>query len=213
MTTLFNAFLPEVLPYVPDCPAIIAINAIRSAAIEFCERSLAWQEDLEAEDSLADTGEYVLTVPEETSLAMIMAAWYDRRLMIPKSTEELARLYRTTDWRTIVGMPFYYMRSSSSTMRMIPAPSSSETGVIGVRAALAPTRDASGIDTEIYEDYLEAIAMGARARLHAMPGQPFYDMALAMVCRRAFMAGIGEAKIRANKGLSRASVRVEFQTF
>lgn len=212
-TTAFSEFLPEVMLYVPDCPQIVIINAIRNAAIEFCERSHIWQEDLSGIDVVADQGTYTVTLPVGSTLVGISTVWFDGRLLIPCGADQLTRLYRLTDWRDLKGAPAYYTRLLSSEIRLVPAPPNSEVGVLGIRAVLAPTRAAAGIETEIYDDYLEAIAAGARARLHGMVGQPFYDPNLAMMCRRDFLNGVGEAKIKANRGLTRAAGVVEFQNF
>ena len=44
-TTAFTAWLPEVLPNVPTCPDVLAVNAIRNACIEFCSETNWWQGD------------------------------------------------------------------------------------------------------------------------------------------------------------------------
>lgn len=212
-TTLFTAFLPEVAPFVADCPQVILVNAIRNAAIEFCERTLIWQSNIGAMDLVAGTGEYTISVPTDTTLVEIMSAWYNNRLLIPKDQDGLTRIFRLDDWRSVEGAPRYFTRTSSSIMQLVPRPTENETDVVGVRAALAPTRIATGVDSEVYEDYLMVIAVGARAYLHGMHGQTFYDPGMAMELRRQFMAGIGHARIKVNKGQTRSAPRIEFQYF
>lgn len=212
-TTLFTAFLPEVAPFVADCPQVILVNAIRNAAIEFCERTLIWQTNIGAMDLAAGTGEYTIAVPADTQLVGILNAWYNNTLLIPKDQDGLARIFRLEDWRSATGGPRYFIRTSSSVMQVVPTPTVSETDVVGIRAALAPTRTATGVDSEIYEDYLIAIATGAKAYLYGMHGQTFYDPTLAMQLRQEFMVAIGAARIKVNKGQTRAAPRIEFQYF
>jgi hypothetical protein len=212
-TTLFTAFLPEVAPFVMDCPQVIVINAIRNAAIEFCERTLIWQANIAAMDLAAGTAEYTVATPADTQLVEIMACYYNQVLLVPKDQDGLVRIFRLGDWRSVEGPPRYFTRPSSSVLQVVPTPVDAETGAVGVRAALAPTRTATGIDSEVYDDYLMAIAAGARAYLHSMTGQTFYDPNLSMQLRREFMAAIGHAKIKVNKGQTRSAPRIEFQHF
>lgn len=212
-TTLFTAFLPEVMPFVADCPRVIVENAIRHTTIEFCERTLIWQANIAAMDLAAGTGEYTIAVPTDTTLVEIMGAWYNNVLLIPKDQDGLTRIFRLDDWRTVSGAPRYFTRTSSAVMQLVPTPATAETDVVGIRAALAPTRTATGVDSEIYDDFLMVIAAGARAYLHGMHGQTFYDPAMALQLRREFMVGVANAKIKVNKGQTRSAPRIEFQYF
>lgn len=212
-TTSYLAFLPEVIPYVHDCPQIAAVSAIRSAAIEFCERSSYWQVSLAPIDAVISTGEYTPVVPAGARIADLLHVWYNTILLVPKSNEELTKLYRGIDWRTLVGQPSFYCSDLSGVVRVVPAPSVSYTGAIVVRASLAPTRASVDIETNIYEKQAEVIAMGARARLLGMSGQPAYDPMQAQAQRSAFLAGCNNARIRANKAASRSSVAIEIPRY
>lgn len=212
-TTEFAAFLPEVLPYVHDCPQVVAVNAIRNAAIEFCEKSHYWQVNIEPMNMVAGENTYEVPVPDDTVLIDVKGGWYNGRLVIPKSPEELSRLYRNADWRTVIGGPTYITRITGSEVIVVPNPDRTEEKALALRAIIAPSRAATTITTDVYEQFLEAIAMGAKARLYETPGQPYYDIQLAAMCKRLFMVAIGEAKIKANKGYSRASVAIEFPGF
>lgn len=212
-TTLFSAFLPEVLPYVHDCPQIAATNAIRNAAIEFCERSGYWQADLAPVDALALTGTYVLVAPTGTRVVDCISVWFNNILVVPKSAEELTKLYRGIDWRSLAGQPSFVMSDHSGAIRLVPAPAIAVVGAINVRASIAPTRATTGMDSDVYEKQLEVIASGARARLLNMSGQPAYDPVQATAQRTAFLAGCNNARIRANKASTRASVQVEIPRY
>ena len=212
-TTLFSAFLPEVLPFVHDCPQIAATNAIRNAAIEFCDRTGYWQADLTPMDAVASTGSYTVVTPTSTRIVDEIGVWFNTILLAPKSSEELNKLYRGIDWRSLVGQPSFFMSDHSGTVRLVPAPAVDKPGAITIRASLAPTRAATGIDTIIYEKQVEVIARGARARLLSMSGQPAFDPIQATAQRTAFLSGCNDARIRANKASTRASVAVEFPRF
>lgn len=212
-TTLFSAFNSEVLPYVHDCPQFAATQAVKNAAIEFCDRTGYWQADLASIDAVASTGAYTPVVPTDTRITDVIECWFNNLLMVPKSVEELTRLYRGIDWRNLVGQPAFITTDLNSLIRIVPAPAVAAVGAINMRVSLAPTRTATGIDSGIYEKQLEVISRGARARLLNMAGQPFYDPTQGQAQRTAFLSGCNDARIRANKASSRASVAIEFPRF
>ncbi|MFZ6731983.1 hypothetical protein ACO0LG_08700 [Undibacterium sp. Ji42W] len=210
-TTPFTSFLNEVLPYVHDCPQFVAVNAIRNAAIEFCDRSGYWQLDVPDVAEVDGQATYQVTVPAGTRVVDIHTAWFNEILIIPHSIEELNRLFRGVHWRNLVGQPKFLYSSPDGFVHLVPAPTVS--GVVRVRVTLAPTRTSTGIDSDIYEKQAEVIAHGARARLLGTAGQPFYDPVQSVSQRTAFLSGCNDAKIRANKATSRASVQVEIPRF
>jgi hypothetical protein len=57
------------------------------------------------------------------------------------------------------------------------------------------------------------IANGAKAILYNTPGQPYFDKTSAKECQMYFRAGIANARILIDKGLTRSSTRAEFQRF
>lgn len=212
-TTPFSAFLPQVLPFVSDCPQIVALDAIKHASIEFCEKTYYWQYDSLSMSSVADPSIYIVTLPPDTMLVDVFEVFFNGRPLVPKSADELANIYRFTDWRSESGEPVYFTFNMPGVLQVVPSSQSNTTSALSLRAVLAPTRTATSIDTLVYQHQLDVIAKGARARLHAMVGQPFYDNAASALERKEFLTGIGEAKIKANKGLSRASGRVGYNFF
>jgi hypothetical protein len=211
-TVSFEAFLPEVVQFVPDVPELVATNAIKHACIEFCERTRYWQEDIDPEIVAAGVASYQVDVPTGTKLVDVVEAWYNDVLLIPKSTEEITRIYRFTDWRTVQADPTYITRMIPTELVLVPMPVKSG-GALKIRAALAPTRASSTIDSSVYEEFLEYIAYGARARLYNSPKQPYFDKPSAMEFEKKFRASISEVRARVNKGLSRSAVQVEYARF
>lgn len=208
---LYSVFMPEVLPYVHDCPQFVAVNAIRNAAIEFCERSHYWQVDTLPINLLVGTGTYAVPLPTETALVEVNQAWIKGQLLIPQSAEVLTRIYRGVDWRTASGGPAYITALDSETVQVVPMPINA--AVLNIRASIAPTRASTSIVSFIYERQLDVIAAGARARLYSMAGQPFFDPQSAELYRHKFLSGVNDARIKANRSISRSPVSVEFQRF
>lgn len=211
-TVPYSKFLPEVLQYVPGVADFVAENAIKHACIEFCERTRFWQEDLDGQMTLANTAAYEIDTPTGTKFIDIVEGWYNDVLLIPKSTEELTRIYRYTDWRTIQSDPQYVTRIIPTEVILVPMPVKTG-GNLKIRAALAPTRDSTLVYDQLYEQYLEYIAYGARARLYNSPKQPYFDKTSAGEFEVRFRAAMSEVRAKVNKGLSRASVQVEYARF
>ncbi len=209
----YEEFLPEVMQYVPDVPELVATNAIRNACIEFCERSRYLQLDLDPIPVVAFQSAYPVPTPVDTKFVLPEVAYYDEVLLIPKSSDELANIYRQTDWRQAQGAPAYITRLIAPVIAVVPTPVFSSDDSLNLRVSIAPTRDSSEIDSEIYEQFLEVISYGARARLYNTPKQPYFDKAAGEQYFQMFRHGINEARMRVTKGLSRDSVKAEFQRF
>ena len=213
MSVSYEAFLPEVMQYCPDVPEIIALNAIKQSCIEFCEKTRYWQIDQDPMTSISGVSKYEIDVPSGTKFVDVIEAWYDRKLLIPKSAEELSKIFRFTDWRSMTGSPAYITRMIPTEIEVIPAPQTQMVDAITMRIAIAPTRASTTVDDDLYESYFEYISYGARARLYGTPKQPYFDKASAMEYERRFRAAITEVRTRVNKGLSRASGTVEYARF
>lgn len=211
-TVDYEQFLSQVTQYVPDVSEFVAIDAIRNSAIEFCTKSLYWQLTLDPITVVENQANYVLETPVDTKIIQIVSAYFGENLLVPQSPDRLADIYRMGDWQTMTGSPQYITQIIKPEVVLVPTPVNS-TGDLSIRVALAPTRDSQEIDSEIYEEWAETIAMGARARLYAQPKQPYYDKQAAVDATKLFRYDINRARIAVNKGLTRTSPHVEYQRF
>lgn len=212
-TVSFDDFLPEVMQFLPDVPEHIAKNAIRNAAIEFCEKTRYWQIDIDPISVVAKKNNYVIETPSGTKYVGMVNAYFDTNLMIPKGPDELARIYRMGDWQQVEGTPQYVTQIIKPEVILVPTPYADKADCFHVRVSIAPTRDSDEITQDIYENYLMVIANGAKAILYNTPGQPYFDRTAAKECMMYFRAGIANTKIAIDKGLTRSSTRAEFQRF
>ena len=210
--TAYDLFLPEVMQFVRDVPEVVALNAIRNSCVEFCQETRYIQEFLDSQSGIANIGLYDLAANGGTYLiADVIEAWYGDQFLVPRAIEQLTQIYRTTDWNTLGGNPYYYYRPSSQELRLVPYPNVTAANKIRVLAALKPTRASTAIRSEIYERFLEEIAFGARARLYNTPNQPYFDPKSAMEYLKRFNDVMADVRTQVNKGLTRASVQIEFQ--
>lgn len=208
VTVTYDTFFPEVLPYVRDCPEFVALNAIRNACMEFCDKTLLWRELLDDITIVPNQAEYDLDiVTTGAGLASVITAQIGKTVLIPSATEQLNALFGG-DWRTLGGPVNYIMHDDHETIRLVMVPSTTYNDPLSIMCALRPLKSSIKVGKVIYERYAEVIGFGARARLHDTPGQPYYDETAAKKFRTWFESGYGEAKIAANRALGRTNLVV-----
>lgn len=210
-TTLFTAWYDRVLTELAGVVQAFALLHIRDAAIEFCERSCIWIVDHAPIASVLSQGAYDYAPAAGTKVVKAMRAWYDKKPLEPQSEAQLSSLY--SYWPGEEGQPTYFLSEQSDKLILVPKPAAALADAIRAKVALKPARDATGIETWIYEDYRDVIAAGAIARMKRMPGKPFTDLVGAAGNESIFETGVGKAKERAMKSLGRARTRVPAQFY
>lgn len=209
-TTNWESYLPEVNPEVPACPHPIMVNAVRNAAIEFCEKTLIWREDLDAITILTDKRGYDLDPPTDTVIVVPIYVAVDGEIIRPASVDQLDDV---SLYQRVLKTSRTYDMISASRLQLGWEPDADLTSGLEVRAALRPSSSADGADTTIYEEWHEDIAAGAKARLMMMPNKNWTNPQLAMYYQNMFDAGIGEAKAVIGKGRTRVSQQVQMRPF
>jgi hypothetical protein len=205
---LWDDFLPEVLPFVQNCPELTASNAVKNACIEFCERSLWWLFEHDPIVTTALGSRYALVPPDGTLCARVMDAWHNDTSLSPRSDDQLRSLFGP-DWRNATGSPRYITHITPDIVMVVPTPQEDAAdGTLSLIIALRPTRESAGVDSIIYDRWLETVAAGARARLYDVAGQPFSDPTAAIKSRLAFNRGIAEAARDRARSMGRGISRV-----
>lgn len=208
MTTVsFEVYLPRVLPDVIGCPEPTALQAIRDAAIEFCEKSQAIQLDL-AIDAAAGVNEYDLGLSAGVRCASIMRAFYKDTPLKPAPADMAidADLYRDPPSGGS-STPSTYLQKEAAKVSFLPTPSDTLANAFTMRVAVQPDRDATAFDAALYQDYAETIAHGAKARLMASPHKAWTNLTTAPAERAFFLAGINLAKLRTARARTRGQLR------
>lgn len=209
--TLYSAMVTEVAPDVSECPGFVIEAALRTMAIEFCQRSLCWRYEHPAQTAAAGIGDYEFQVPADSVVAKLMSIWHNGVLLTPKSHDDLAGMY--SDWLTEEGTPCYVTQFNEREFRPVPIPDVTLGNAFSLIVALKPTRTSTGIDTTIYEEHLDTLACGAKARLMEVPGKPWTNVMLSQYHRGKFEAGVLSAMNRVATGYGRASLRVKPRSF
>ena len=184
------------MPYVPFCPDSLVEQNLRSATIEFCERSKAYILDMDAFNTISGVYEYDFDIPTGTEVHQVLNMTYDGRDMDPISPRSLEVNY--PDWRDRTGRPHVYLQKTPTTFWVVPVPSGSFPLIASV--ALKPSRTSNNIDTTISNQYRDAIIYGTLYRILRMPSREWTDVNAAREYLAQFNLEITQAELRARGG-------------
>ena len=176
MAINYESLLPEIIPMVDGCPDTLIENTIRASAIEFCERSGVYQQELDPISTVANIYEYDLEAPSQTSVHKVLWVTFEGKDIEPISTGLLEQ--RKPKWRDTdhYGEPEYYVQQSSSSIWLVPVPNVTTASSTVIRAQLKPTHTSTACDEQIMDEYRDAIINGTLFRLLRMPGRDWSDM-------------------------------------
>lgn len=210
-----STFLPFVLPYVYGCSDPMAEQAILSACIEFCERSLLVQ-NVSYETTVVGQADYDVEEPPQLQLAEVLAVFYLRDRLKACSLEMVtdAVAVRGENFATVEIAPgtpreWFVRDPVQALVSVYPPPDTAVAGGLTVRAAHKPLRTATSVPDVLFNEYATSIAAGAIAHLVSMPAQPFTAPAVAGPHRAMFLAAAASAAIKARTGTAAASSRVK----
>jgi len=194
----FESLVKEILPYVPGCPDSLVENYIRSATIEFAERSKAYVFDLEPITTISGVYEYEFDQPSGTEVHQILWMTYNGDDLDPISPRSLELNY--SDWRTKTSLPQVYLQKTPSSFWVIPVPGTSLVNGIQLAVALKPTRTTSNVDTTFSNSYRDGIVYGTLYRLLRIPAKDWTDPQAAADYLTLFNQEIVQAELKARGG-------------
>lgn len=144
-------FFPDVLPGVaPGTPEPTVVHQLRRAAQEFCTRTRAWRALLDPITTEEGATVYDIPLPEQTALVRLEGG-------------DLQGYGPISLWRPGRGSGQYLMTPDARTVSFREAAHAGMALVLD--ATLKPSDAAMGIDEAVFDQYSEAIARGALARL------------------------------------------------
>jgi hypothetical protein len=171
---------------------------LRSACIEFAERSKAYVYDLDPITTISGVYEYEFDQPSGTDVHQILWMTYDGDDLDPISPRSLELNY--PDWRDKTSLPQVYLQKNPSTFWVIPVPNSSVTNGLLLSVALKPSRTTSNIDTTFSNSYRDGIVYGALYRLLRIPAKDWTDPQAAADYLSLFNQEVVQAELKARGG-------------
>lgn len=204
--TSFDTFLPFVLPYVAGCPEQVALHHIKLAAVEFCDRTLAWQEELDPVTANGTASEFTLNLPAGTELVRLLEVTAGEHAYEVLTAQRAHRHVK----RGSRGSSRKAWSINRQDLAMDPPPVADAT--IEVLAALKPEILTA---TELHDDlrqYVETIAAGARASLLMLPGE-WKDPLGAGVHSGTFESKVSSIAAQVARGFGGAKIRARAQFY
>ncbi|OGT02161.1 MAG: hypothetical protein A2143_00765 [Gallionellales bacterium RBG_16_57_15] len=209
-TSLFTTLYDEVLADVPGVPQPVALNAIRNAAIELCEKSGVWSWTAAAMNSVALQASYAFVPEADTEVVGVVAAWYNGVQILPRTGAQLeAEVSITgsgfvvgTPWHKQSGTPKYFTIERADQFILSPYPTEALAAAIEMKLTLKPTRTATGMEKWVMDKHFETIAHGAKAKLCAMHSKPWSNADQASYHAGKFDNGITSASVYSSQNQS-----------
>lgn len=203
-----EALLPYLLPDVPGVPDITALQALRLASIEFCEKTHTWNETQDPIPLEDNVNEYDLEVEQGARINTVMNVWLRDRQIDPKTMEELAMIL--PDWQTAKNSrPSYYNAAADiGVLRVYPIPLE-PTESIRVRVSYVPTLTSSTVPDIVVNRYIDELIHGAKHRLMVAPGKGWSNGELALYHKTKFDEGVQSAKIDVLHNYVQGSIRAK----
>jgi len=207
---LLSAFYPRILPYLPGCPEPLVDQVLLNSAIEFCEASLTLRQNLDTFKTSVGKVSYDLDPPSaQHDINRVMGVTVNGREL----KAGLAEIIHN-DLPTANATPrgFYTDRTDSTfTLRLAPPPDGAYPVIVAV--TLRPNRNATQLDDDIYNIWIDPVVSGAIARAMQIPNQPFTDYARASQLLADAARMTNTSRIEGNYGLVRGSMRVRSRSF
>lgn len=200
---------------VPGCPRPTLIQYIRDAAIEACEKTLAWRYEQPMIRLTPGVYEYEYETPEGAELVAVIHSTVNGQTLEPVSQDDLHARYPT--WpSTDVGersTPRVLSQFNPDNFVVAPVPDASESYDVKMFVALRPTPTATGMDKTAFDELEQLIVHGALQHLLVLPDKSWSDRELAVYHAKQYSYKTGLRRAKANLGVARASMTVKMRPF
>jgi len=191
---------PLVRRQAKGCPNVTLRDALRRAARELCFESWYVTRTLTI-DAVEGTNAYALQpVAGSEEACAVKAAQFGEEPLLPVLAESVPD-------SGAAGSPTMFYLRLPATIVVLPVPDEDAAGALRVRVAVQPKADALLIPDEL-GNFDRALASGALAWLHAMPGEQWTDVGAAERLKREFFHAKSEARRKAQAGHLPRSQRV-----
>lgn len=197
----------------PGCPQPVLVQHIRNAAIDVCERSLAWRGHLDVAQLSAGVGEYAYTAPEGAEVHAVIASSVgvpgDKAFTALKPTSNEAFFAAYPGWPNITsgGVPRYITHLSADAYGVAPLPD--KEYAIDLWVCLKPLHTSVGMDKATLDDIEKVVSHGALQSLLVQSGKPWANENKAAYHGRQYSFLLNERRARYNLGTPRAMLVVK----
>ena len=195
---IWSDFYSWVLPSVPGCPNPTLDLHIRQAAIDFCRRTLCWVRTLDPVEANGMDIRCDLDLPSQTQAVKLMAVAVNGLEYLLVDTQRGLQLVRQGS-----GADFSFTQDKL-TLDVHPLRARGDS--VEVDMALAPSFNASSIETDVASPHVQEIAQGALATLQMMAGVAWSDQGLAAANKALFNQRVATVAMHFARGQGAARV-------
>lgn len=181
----WSDFYPYVQTHVMGAPNPLIDQQLLLATREFCERTGAWAEWLDAVTLDGTTTQFEFEIASGQELVKVARATLDDEDIPVKDKRDLPQ-----DWQATSPNVFedcLYVLSDTEYV-LLPVPTSG--AVLRIEAVLMPTLSADRVADVLVAKHADSISEGAKARLLAMPKKPWSEPGAAPYHRDQFEAAV-----------------------
>ena len=206
----FSTLVPRLYASVPGCPQPTMLTHLRDAAIQVCERTLAYRYKMPAVTMVADTYGYDFDVPVATEVHAIFAATSNDCPLDLLTMEQATDAF--PEWisggTTNASSPRAVAQINGDQFNILPVPDDATTYEVAMFLALKPLRTATTMDEVPLGELEDVIVHRALQTLLTLPAMPWTNFDLATYHAKQFTFFTSERRARANLGNARGSMRV-----
>lgn len=210
MTTIAD-IADEVSVLVDGANILLLKREVLASAIRFCREThaLTLTDQIDLTDSVADYPLFASSEAEVISLISVTQGGRALKPLVEYMLDTGRSNWRSESSKDALG----YYNPTVNTISPYPLPNADTTDPLIVKAAAAPKRTATTIDTEFYEAWRDGIIAGAVWSLLNMPARPWTDPVASLHQIETFKANVSEARARLFRGNSNAPARIKYPRF
>jgi len=214
-TRTFLDIVNRLSPSVPGCPTPVIEQYVRDAAIEACERTLAWRYEQPKIRLVPGAHDYAYEGPDDAEIHAFLTATVNGRALKPITLEQLYDIYPKWPDQSVNerAEPMYITQLDPDNFSVAPIPDNSTTYDVRMIVCLKPLRTATKMDKKFLDELENVIMHGALQHLLVLPDRTWSDRELASYHAKQFAFKLSERRARTNLGAAKASMRVQAQKF
>lgn len=211
----FQSVVQRLVPNVPGCPHPVIEQYVRDAAIDACEKTLAWRYKQPQIRLTPGVYDYPYELPNGADIHAFLTVSVNGRPLRVVTIEELYHIYPDfpnydPDKR---GQPRYIFQVSPRMFGVVPMPNTDEPYDLTMVVALKPLRESFEMNKTALDELENAVMHGALKHLLMMPDKNWTSDRLAAFHAGQYSARLAERRARANLGVGRASLSVQMRPF
>lgn len=192
----FLDIAPQLMMKVPDAPVPYIVRCLREAAIEFCEKSHSYVHRFDPITVIPNIATYDVDIPLSTAIVKVHRVGFRGAEL--RATSAVLLDQQGTDWETKPGTPTHYF-FRQKVLNLVPVPNVLGVQTINGWVSLKPSRGATFIDVDFFDENEQAICDGALMKMFSDKDQLWGNMQLSNLHGAQFYESVEDAKSKSQQ--------------